>query len=308
MDPITREEQLMAGEQLEPITRKEYFLAKAAGMDVETPEPITREEMFLSMISGGGTGGSGGADWNAKEGEPGYVKNRTHYEEITVVNKPLNITWYGNGEGLVSFEAWGDYYYKVSDLVLTDEQIKLIEMDDFYGDHTVVSEVWDHLVDSGSVMEDIVLFNLVLFVRKDNLSFMDITIPEKGIYFARWPENYITTITTTEPITIPETTIKTIDEKFLPIGKPLFVNIQPTGGYSITGTTNMPYAEFRYLIENNVYFGAYVCYSEYTFAPIVVVAERSDCLVLRFSDNTDNPILTVYWLPDDTFTLEDPME
>ena len=60
MEPITREEKLMAGEQLEPITRKEYFLAKAAGMDVETPEPITREEMFLSMISGGGTGGSGG--------------------------------------------------------------------------------------------------------------------------------------------------------------------------------------------------------------------------------------------------------
>ena len=57
MDPITREEQLMAGEQLEPITRKEYFLAKAAGMDVETPEPITREEMFLSMISGGGGAG-----------------------------------------------------------------------------------------------------------------------------------------------------------------------------------------------------------------------------------------------------------
>ena len=62
MEPITREEKLMAGEQLEPITRKEYFLAKAAGMDVETPEPITREEMFLSMISGGGTGGSGGGD------------------------------------------------------------------------------------------------------------------------------------------------------------------------------------------------------------------------------------------------------
>lgn len=60
MDPITREEKLMVGEQLEPITRKEMFLAKAAGMDIETPEPITREEMFISMISGGGTGGSGG--------------------------------------------------------------------------------------------------------------------------------------------------------------------------------------------------------------------------------------------------------
>lgn len=52
----------MAGEQLEPITRKEMFLAKAAGMDIKTPEPITREEMFISMISGGGTGGSGGGE------------------------------------------------------------------------------------------------------------------------------------------------------------------------------------------------------------------------------------------------------
>ena len=57
MDPITREEKLMVGEQLEPITRKEMFLAKAAGMDIETPEPITREEMFISMISGGGGAG-----------------------------------------------------------------------------------------------------------------------------------------------------------------------------------------------------------------------------------------------------------
>lgn len=111
MDPITREEQLMAGEQLEPITRKEYFLAKAAGMDVEAPEPITREEMFLSMISGGGTGGSGGADWNAKEGEPGYVKNRPFWKETVKVQTmpdlemPLTLTtesyngfFYASGE------------------------------------------------------------------------------------------------------------------------------------------------------------------------------------------------------------------
>ena len=55
MEAITREEKLMSGQQLEPITRKELFLAKAAGMDVQTPEPITREEMFLSQISGGGS-------------------------------------------------------------------------------------------------------------------------------------------------------------------------------------------------------------------------------------------------------------
>lgn len=53
MEPITREEKLMAGVELEPITRKEMFLAKAAGRDIETPEPITREEFFLSKITGG---------------------------------------------------------------------------------------------------------------------------------------------------------------------------------------------------------------------------------------------------------------
>ena len=46
-------------EELNAITRKEKFLAKAAGQDVETPEPITREEMFLSKIAGGSSGGGG---------------------------------------------------------------------------------------------------------------------------------------------------------------------------------------------------------------------------------------------------------
>lgn len=57
LEPITRAEQIMSGESLTPITREEMFLAKAAGMDVETPPPITRREMFLSQISGG-SGGS----------------------------------------------------------------------------------------------------------------------------------------------------------------------------------------------------------------------------------------------------------
>lgn len=58
MEAITREEKIMSGENLTPITRKEMFLAKAAGMDVETPEPITREEMFLSKIGGGNVDGT----------------------------------------------------------------------------------------------------------------------------------------------------------------------------------------------------------------------------------------------------------
>ena len=42
---------------IEPITRKEKFLAKAGGQQVSVPEPITREEMFLSNICGGSSSG-----------------------------------------------------------------------------------------------------------------------------------------------------------------------------------------------------------------------------------------------------------
>jgi hypothetical protein len=53
---------------LEPITRQEKIIA---GQDLT---PITRMEMFLKQY-GGGSGG-GGADWDAVEGEPGYIQNR----------------------------------------------------------------------------------------------------------------------------------------------------------------------------------------------------------------------------------------
>lgn len=37
-------------DKLTPITREEYFLARAGGQDVPTLEPITREEYFLEDI------------------------------------------------------------------------------------------------------------------------------------------------------------------------------------------------------------------------------------------------------------------
>lgn len=45
-----------------PITRKEHFLAKAAGESVNTPDPITREEMYLNAIASASGGGGGSAD------------------------------------------------------------------------------------------------------------------------------------------------------------------------------------------------------------------------------------------------------
>lgn len=43
-------------ETINPVTRKETFLAAAGGQDVTTPTPITREEVFLDAIAKGGGG------------------------------------------------------------------------------------------------------------------------------------------------------------------------------------------------------------------------------------------------------------
>lgn len=64
---------------LEPITRQEQIIA---GKDLE---PITRTEMFLKQYGGSSDGSGGGADWNATDGEPGYVKNRTHWAETATL-------------------------------------------------------------------------------------------------------------------------------------------------------------------------------------------------------------------------------
>lgn len=117
MEAITREEKIMSGENLMPITRKEMFLAKAAGMDVETPEPITREEMFLSKIQGGG-GGGGGDNWLKQfvEGEPvelhddtitTIVANRFKSDTtITDVNLPNVVTINANAfEGAKALQS-----------------------------------------------------------------------------------------------------------------------------------------------------------------------------------------------------------
>lgn len=55
----------------EPITRKEAYLAKAAGQDVEIPaKPITREEEYLDAIAKGSGGGGGTSDYSQLTNKP----------------------------------------------------------------------------------------------------------------------------------------------------------------------------------------------------------------------------------------------
>ena len=73
---------------LNPITRREVFLAAASGEQVETPEPITREEMYLKKIAEGG-GGSSLPDTPAEDG--------TYALQNTVSSGTGTLSWASGG-------------------------------------------------------------------------------------------------------------------------------------------------------------------------------------------------------------------
>lgn len=63
----------MAEDLPEPASRKEQYLAKAAGMDVdELPTPASREEQYLNAIAEGGGGGGGTSNFNDLSNRPKY--------------------------------------------------------------------------------------------------------------------------------------------------------------------------------------------------------------------------------------------
>lgn len=99
---------------LEPITRQEQIIA---GKDLE---PITRTEMFLKQYGGSSDGSGGGADWNATEGQPGYVKNRTHWAETaTLLDNATVVGSYAEFDPIGLFNE-GQTYHVVFDGVPYD--------------------------------------------------------------------------------------------------------------------------------------------------------------------------------------------
>ena len=75
---------------MNPITRKEMFLAAAGGQDVTTPTPVTREEVFLDAIAkggGGGGGSSGGGVLVVKftAGRDGWTCDKTYAEIVSAI-------------------------------------------------------------------------------------------------------------------------------------------------------------------------------------------------------------------------------
>jgi hypothetical protein len=158
---------------------------------------------------------------NLRKLDSKYLPEHLPYEETAVVNEPLNITWDGNTEGLVC--AVGFPFYKVSDAVLTDEQIKSATIV-VGGEQISIASKWD---DAPSITDELVVpCEEVVFVRKDGAVFDEMMMfPECGIYFIYAQGMHPTSLTTTEPVEHTKTIIvKKLDKKYLP---------DDIGGYTI---------------------------------------------------------------------------
>lgn len=156
-------------------------------------------------------------DWNATEGESGHILNRTHYEDVTVVNEPLNLTWDGNIAGLT---CANDIFFKVSDIVPTNEQIKTATVSALEGGTVYISDIWDMLVSEGLVTDSavsIAAFNkLAVVIIREACAVFGRVFNEPGIYFVSYGDWHITSFITTEPVEYTKTVLKKLDKKYLP--------------------------------------------------------------------------------------------
>jgi hypothetical protein len=109
-------------------TRKDQLLRRAAGNERSRAVAITREEKALRAF----LESAGGADWNAAEGEPGHVANRTHYEGIEEI-----ILYEGNASNNDDhlFDTWDIYIEAGEKFVVVFDGIKY-ELDSFKDEDT----------------------------------------------------------------------------------------------------------------------------------------------------------------------------
>ena len=192
------------------------------------------------------------SDWNASEGEAGHVKNRTHWEKLTVVHDGLlNVTWDGNGNGRYTP---GENTYALSYIApLTDDHIKLIT--ETYSDGSVItlSDEWDNMVAAGNVTEDFVVTGSVIYIRKAGVTLYGMTFARPGIYSGNFDGIYVASITTAEPITVTETEVHKLDKKFLPddaiATEIIFTGVMNEEGW-YAYTCDTPYPETREALIN----------------------------------------------------------
>jgi len=268
---------------------------------------------------------SGGASsWNDLTDKP--------FWEVTETIEP--ITWDGNTEGLVEVDIFGDKFYKVSDKAFSNEQIKTMsasiysEWVDPEGSGSGVfpvdiGEEWESMVQNGMVTEDFVFLAAfgVFVIHKNDVVIPDVVaFPGIGTYFQRREQNdegsyYLDYMTSFPSEATTATTIKKIDEKYLPDPDVFTVILTSNGEESILGApivipnktfeeaveaiNDGRYIEFK-LIQRKptstiVSFSTPATYCEYrptsNDVPFIEIGEL-------FSD------ITYYWTADGISTIE----
>lgn len=206
--------------------------------------------IFNPMVRDYFGGSGGGADWNASEGEAGYVKNRTHYEEVTEVMGDT-LTWDGNTEGLESVSAFDKlFWYKMSDTVLAIDDAT----NGFYlniktpeGDQAAeipAEGVQNLFRDDGGFLMDTLLIGAPTENYAVKFYGGDVVFPEPGIYFQLADGAYVSEFkingyTGFKTVT---TTVKPLDEKYMPIltspgGKKFKLAVDDSGTVSAVEVT-----------------------------------------------------------------------
>lgn len=98
------------------------------------------------------------------------------------------ITWDGDTTGKTSVDIQPPYMvgYKVSDHILTDDEIKCGTFTlDANGETTEAAVSWFRMVESGFVTDDIVFCGNAAFVRTAGAEIQGISFPETGVYFMK---------------------------------------------------------------------------------------------------------------------------
>jgi hypothetical protein len=154
--------------------------------------------------------------------KPDYVRNRTHYEQVS--NEVLNLAWDGNTDGLleVTLASLPEVkYYKVSDDVFSNEDILKMTLLKQLGQTTEESSAaeYHYLREdyAGAFEADI---PTCMFIRKpcspydEELYDFDGTFfPEAGVYFFKNDNAYAKRLTTTERVE--RRTVKKLPEQYL---------------------------------------------------------------------------------------------
>lgn len=152
-----------------------------------------------------------------------YIKNRTHYEEIGIVNEPFVWEWDGNTDNVDILDINGMSCFKISDIVLTsDMQTEYISRVNYDG--YITEDIPLEVDDMGSGVLYLTGFAAddgyfeIVSIPNDNMVVADsFTFPEKGLYVILGTSLYYPCyFATTAPIERQSIIVHKIDPKFLP--------------------------------------------------------------------------------------------